>query len=107
MQEKKEVLRGRSLRTAYNSFLGEYTKTLQFVDDYRLGTRNIVKVIEPCVKNHAENPKFPAEELREGINGLRMAVETRNVHQVHTYRERIESLLSPWKGRSSDIIIGS
>ncbi len=107
MQEKREVLKGRGLKTAFNSFMGTYKEARQFVDDDHLGTRNIVQVIEPCVRNHAENPNFPADDLREEINGLREAVGTRNVHKVHTHREQIEDLLSPWKGKQSDIMIAS
>lgn len=107
MQERKEVLKARGLRVSLNSFLGVYKNTIQFVDDHHLGTRNIVQVIEPCVRNHAEDPKFPAEELRSEINMLREAVEARNVHKVYTIREQIENLLSPWVGVPAPMIIGS
>jgi hypothetical protein len=107
MQEPKEVLRGRGLKNAFNSFVKVYNEALKDVDDYRLGTRNVLNVIEPCVKNHAEDPKFPADDLRENINNLRVAVETRNVHKVHTYREKIEESFSSWQNVPAPMIIGS
>lgn len=107
MQEKKEVLVGRGLRASFKSFMDAYRNTVQCVDDSHLGTRNIVQIIEPCVINHAENPEFPAEELRKEINMLREAVESRSVHEVYTIREQIENLLSPWQGKPRKIIIGS
>ena len=104
--QQPRVLKARGLRASYNSLVSTY-KALQNVDDYYLGTRNIVKIIDPCVKNHAENPNFPVDDLRENINGLREAVETRNVHKVHNYREQIEILLSPWENVPAPIMIGS
>jgi hypothetical protein len=107
MQESKVVLNARGLRTSFNSFLNVHQSTVRSVDAYHLGTRNIVQVIEPCVRNHAENPKFPTEELRTEINMLREAVEARNVHKVYTLREQIENLLSPWQGVQAPIMVGS
>lgn len=107
MQERKEVLKARGLRSAYNSFMSAYKNALQTVDDNHLGTRNVAKIIEPCVKKHAENPKFPVDELREDINFLREAIESRNVHKVHTWREEIENLLSGWENVPTPMIIGS
>ncbi|HNY36338.1 MAG TPA: hypothetical protein PLD14_03640 [Candidatus Pacearchaeota archaeon] len=107
MQEKKEVLKARGLKASFNSFMNAYKNARQTVDDDHLGTRNIAKIIEPCVIKHAENPQFPVEELRENINCLREAVEDRNVHKVHTWREKIENLLSEWENVPAPIIIGS
>jgi hypothetical protein len=107
MQERKEVLNARGLRASFKSFMDAYRNTIQCVDDSHLGTRNIVQIIEPCVRIHAEDPKFPAEELRVEINMLREAVEARNVHKVYTLREQIEKLLSPWVGVPAPMIIGS
>jgi len=105
MQEKKEVLKARGLKASFNSFMQAYKNVC--IDDNYLGTRNVVKMIEPCIKKHAENPKFPVDELREDINYLRVAVEKRNVHEVHTWREEIEKLLSGWENVPTPIIVGS
>jgi hypothetical protein len=107
MQEKREVLKARGLKASFNSFVGAYKDARQVMSDDYLGTRNVVKIIEPCVAKHAENPKFPVDELREDINRLRMAVEKRDVHEVHTWREKIENLLSEWKNVPTPIIVGS
>jgi hypothetical protein len=103
MQEKKRGFKGRGLKTAFNSFMAHTKKPASSLMTITLGPEILSKVIEPCVRNHAENPNFPADDLREEINGLREAVGTRNVHKVHTHREQIEDLLSPWKGKQSDI----
>ncbi|MCK9446406.1 hypothetical protein M0Q50_05900 [bacterium] len=107
MQEPKEVLKGRGLKKCFSSFMSVYKDARKVMSDDYLGTRNVVKIIEPCVKKHAENPEFPVDELREDINCLREAVENRNVHKVHTWREKIESLLSEWENVPTPMIVGS
>jgi hypothetical protein len=108
MQESKTVLNARGLRAAFNSLMKAHKNAVQHIDPNHLGTRNVLeKVVEPCVKTHAENPKFPVKELQENINKLREAVEAGNVHKVHACRELLESLFSDWAKKPCDIIIGS
>jgi FAD synthase len=93
-----------------NSLEKAHISAVQHIDDYHLGTRNVVKMIEAFqAMKLVENKRFPLEtieEIRVFTNGLREAIEDGDVHRVNSFREKIEELLRPWTERS-DILVGS